>query len=262
MHWEIMGSGHTKYKDSIAPLANGEGYFCVAFRSKKDIDLIHAPEDIQDIFINVIHELWHKQEEPYERVAKGTLQLELPNDDDVIQALFTIRMLEELHVHGYDLVTSSILDSHNSLLTWFFRKRGPGVRRPLSGVVAVTTSGSDGMFIVRDNQEVNRVIREVITDAWPFGVISEKNFDYDQTQETVQYYRLTGYPWAGNRMILELVRHLMAKMGEINWKFLAKSNFNNSSDVLFFVQDSEPSPALHDLGGFADILIIPFQIII
>ena len=225
-----------------------EGYFCVAFRSRKDFDVIHATKDVQDVFRRAIIEMWHNQGDPYEAEKNGVLQFELPGEDDILQALFAIKVFEDLSVAGYDIVTSACLDVTYYGLTWYFRKVTKA--RPFAPVLAITTSGTNGMFIVRGSgADVNIAIKTAIAEAWPFGIHSEKKFDYDGAKdEQVQYYKLTGNPWRENHMAIELVRQTIGRLGQINWKLLSNSNFNKTTDVLFFIQDSKNSPTLEDLA--------------
>lgn len=243
-----MGTNPSKYTNiSIPPLknsGNGNSYFCVAFTSKKKIHVIHASPEVEDIFHRAVGDLGDQYHHHCRKHKNnGILHLTLPRSDDIMQALFAIKVLEDLHEIGYELVTAAILDVQVAALTWYFKKVRE--KSPRGPVVAVTTSGSDRMYIVNANADVEDAVRAAINEAWPFGVQIEVT---EGEHNQIQYFKLTGAPWLGNRMILELIRQILGKLGVINWKLVARGNFNNSSDVLFFAEDPNYSPAIIDLG--------------
>ena len=156
--------------------------FCISLRPHRKIELVHAPPKVAMIVQKVTNEVnslytGHHLETP-SKDKLGVLQFTMAADLFVTASgkepatmgkLFCIKILEELHKIGFDLVIGSdLMRARFSASALFFRKVAE--ERPPAKMICVAPGKEDRMILINHDNQVKSMVEEAVRNAWPSGI--------------------------------------------------------------------------------------------
>ena len=188
----------------------------------------------------------------------GAWQFKLPQypfevkggkDSATIGKLFTIRMFEELHAMGYNMVVSSDLSRAGDQCSWFFQKV-TGERQRLR-CIRVAPGQGDRIILLRADDTVRTVVRNAILSQWPSGISHES--ETNSWGETIVEFKLAGWPWVGqgfeSTACRKLIIEIVGVLGQYRYKLSGATNIKGGTDSYIFMYD--PEFALNGPGDLA-----------
>ncbi len=223
----------------------GSPFFCLVFRVPNKIRLVQAPKEVVDTVARIMGEVGG---ETFPKDKFGCSQFKLPGnpfylgvgkDSSTVGKLFGIRIMEELHNMGYDIVCSADLARQYDNSTWFFAKNQNLAERSHRPVVCVAPGGHDKLVIVKGDVAVVASVRNAVEEAWSKGIQDERT---SQTKYgEVFEFKLRGNPWFQSgeqsamcrRTLLSIISH----MSRSSWRLLSATNLKGGTDSMFFIRE-------------------------
>ena len=226
------------------------------------VKLIHAPQEVKKCMIEVVNEV-NRQLKRVD-IVKCKIKQGIPKYYMVIKAwaksydhedigygmLIVIRFLEEIYKLGYDPIVSSSLDKKD--LSTIYFKKVTGSRQGRA-IWCLTPHLMQELFLVRADDEIRGIVRQVVDSSWPKGISREetKQFGHEELYRIV----LKGYPWQASTeeecfRSKQMVTRILGTLAEQKHKLFASINLQGFYDSLFFVEDED-----YTIGG-QDVCLI------
>jgi len=224
--------------------------FCISLRPHRKIELVHAPPKVAMIVqkvANEVNSLYTGQHmETPTKDKLGVLQFTMAADLFVTASgkepatmgkLFCIKILEELHKIGFDLVIGSdLMRARFSASALFFRKVAE--ERPPAKVICVAAGKEDRIILINHDHRVKSIVEETIRNAWPSGI--QRSEEEEVLGHVLHELKMNGYPWRASEANIDnnrIVNMVVENLSKINLRLVGGINIKGGTDSLFFLAD-------------------------
>ncbi len=228
------------------PVTSGQ-YVCMVIRAPCYFRVVGAPQEVIDAVIRVAKDTGGQGVGGKSKL--GCYQLKLPGrpfmlmagkDTSTLGKLFAARVLEEMHLLGYDFVCSSDLSRLNDHSSWFFAKSQREAERSRLRVVCVAPGSTDKIILVKGDEVIKGIVREAIEESWTKGIQSQS--DLDNKHGLIHEFKMRGRPFfqtgEQSAMCRRMLLTIIGQMGARRWRLLAATSLKGGTDTLFFIEDS------------------------
>ena len=112
----------------------------------------------------------------------GSIQFRLPGspfsptcgkDSAYFGKIFTLKLVEEMHVIGFDFMACADLSRAFDQGSLMFKQSLMSGQRPRKSIIAIAPYGNDKLHLVNCTDGVVQTVMDVIVSVWKFGVKSE-----------------------------------------------------------------------------------------
>ena len=244
------------YSEPVRSLV-GEGYVAFIFRSYDKLRILHANAQVHEIVVRIVRDVSSDQDVVTES-KYGSVQFRLPGspfsstcgkDSAKLGKVFTQKLLEELFVAGYDLLTCADLSRAFDQGTLIFKQTLISGERPRKTIIGVAPYGTDKLHLINCSDGVVQTVLDAIGASWHPGIQSQSENDNSLCE-----VKMKGNPWSSEssdeslmarRMLIEIVGGLST----LNWKFHAAINIRHGcGNCLFFIYDERHCMMTSDLA--------------
>ncbi|KAL5272163.1 hypothetical protein ACHWQZ_G000402 [Mnemiopsis leidyi] len=249
-----MGNGASELHVASIP----DAYVAVSICSFSKIRVMNATPDVKDMLIRLDQEITSKCGISRGPLIDyyGTLKMKVGDkftfyqyngkNRATIGKYFALRLLEEMHNLGYNLLISSDLARQADNATWYFAKgKGPGGYQSTAKICCIapggaghSRAGNNKLVLLHHDENIKQAVMLALGDAWPNGVSSTK--DVVASGEHLHEIHLNGiWGWTHKDGIntRRTICNLVGRMGGLNWRLLASSNLKGTADSYFFIYD-------------------------
>ena len=235
------------FSEPVPPLLT-EGIVGIVLRSYDKLRLLHANKSVHELVVSVVKEL-NADQEVITEAKYGAVQFRLPGspfapncgrDSAYFGKFFILRLLEQMHVIGYDFLTSIDLSRAFDMGTLIFKQGLMSGQRTKKTIIAVAPFSTDKIHMVNCTDGVVHTIKEAVITAWKPGIKSEGEVSADWH---VHEIKMKGNPWSSESsdeslMARRLIIEIIGSLALLNWKFHASVNIRSGcGNCLFFIYD-------------------------
>ena len=193
----------------------------------------------------------------------GSVQFRLPGspfspscgkDSAYLGKLFTLKLLEEMHVIGYDFLSCADLSRAYDQGSLFFKQGLMSGERPRKSVICVAPYGHDKLHLVHCTDGVVQHVVEAVNSAWKPGIQSEGS---SSSEKHLYEVKMRGNPWSSENpdealMARKLIIAIVGKLSLLNWKFHGSVNVRSGcGNCMFFMYDERHAMASQDFAIMA-----------
>ena len=152
-----------------------------------------------------------------------------------------MRIIQNLHGIGYQVVASGILGERKDRSTLFLKKFINNV--PTPQLLCVSFNDSDKIQFINLPSQLTNEIKDAVRGSWSMGI---QRVD---TQNGVLQFKLAGRPWTASNseqsiMSKKLLQAIFATLYRYQWTYHVNVNLNRDQDCLIFRHD----PAVNTYG--------------
>ena len=245
-----------------------DSYIAISICLLSKIRVMNATPDVKDMPVRLDQEIATKSR--YNRGPLieyyGTLKMKIGDNftfypgrggktGETLANFFALRLLEEMHNLGYDLIVSSDVAISSDNATLFFAKSEvPDEKRGNAKVCCIAPGGAGSisavinkLVLLHHDDEVKAAVMLALEDAWPKGVSGTQ--DIDCLGEVLHEITLNGrWGWTKEDGIStrNAICNLMGRMGVHNWRLLTSTNLKGTADSFFFIYDPTLSTEPND----------------
>ena len=197
--------------------------------------------------------IWFREFSPDQDVVTeskyGSVQYRLPGspfattcgkDSATLGKKFVRRLLQELHVIGYDVLCSVDLSRAYDQGTLIFKKSLISGQRLKPNMIAVAPYSNDKIHLLNCPEGAIFIVKDAVAAVWKPGIKSDQR---SATEENLYEIKLRGTPWNGDSsdesiMARKLLIEIVGRLSLMNWKFHCAVNIRNGcGNCLYFFQD-------------------------
>lgn len=222
---------------------------CIDFMWSDEIVLIDFPPSIVDVVRKAIKIGWSRGISKHGPSEHGRYTFKLwgnpwTETTPLLSRFLAATILEELLVVGWRIVASTDLcRSDHDKDVWIFQSCEP---KPRAEVLAISLGYSDKMYVMHPPKELLPIVRDVIKQWWPAGLINEP----EEKNTGCYKFKLGGTPWSTtNRSIADvggcskrLIAKLFANLKGNGWDFYVTSGLSSlpghDLDTFFFCRSA------------------------
>lgn len=187
----------------------------------------------------------------------GSVQFRMPGspfaptcgrDSAFLGKMFVLKVLEELYVIGYDLLTSADLSRAFDQATLIFKQGLISGERSRRAVLAIAPSSTDKLQLINCPEPIIQSVKDAIGAIWKPGIKSDSNDDH------IYEIKMRGNPWGSESsdesiMARRLLIEIIGKLSILNWKFHAGVNLRSGcGNCLYFIHDERHAMTTSDFA--------------
>ena len=168
--------------------------------------------------------------------------------------LFTLKLLEEMHVIGFDFIACPDLSRAFDQGSLLFKQGLMSGERPRKTIIAVAPYSNDKLHLINCTDGVIQNIIEAIKSVWKPGIKSEGASTSEKHSHEV---KMKGNPWSSESpdealLARRLIIAIIGKLSLLNWKFHASINIRSGcGNCLFFIYDERHAMTSDDFAIMA-----------